>query len=287
MPTTITSGFIKLKENLEITDLQSATVSTRQQRVREAVEKEMLVNSSFLAGSYSRSTMIGPLAKSDIDIFIVLNPTYYEKYKPAALLDRVRTVLLKTYTTTPKISRNGQAVTISFTDFEVDVVPCYNRQGGGFLIPNSKTETWISTNPPAHDTKTKEANKAHNGDIVPLIKMMRGWNREINSAFSGFYLELMTIDILTNVKMTDFPSAARYVLDKGREKVKYKQADPAEYGNYVNPLNNVTTVEDAVSRFTTAYNRAVKAEDFARNNKIEAAYGEWRKIFGGYFPAYG
>jgi hypothetical protein len=36
MPTTINAGFNKLKENLEITDLQSATVSTRQQGVREA-----------------------------------------------------------------------------------------------------------------------------------------------------------------------------------------------------------------------------------------------------------
>jgi hypothetical protein len=231
--------------------------------------------------------MIGPLAKADIDIFMVLNTSYYEKYKPAALLDRLRTVLLKTYTKTPKISRNGQAVTISFTDFEVDVVPCYNRQGGGFLIPNSKAGMWISTNPPVHDTATKEANKAHNGDIVPLIKMIRGWNREINSAFSGFYLELMTINILTNVKISDFPSGVRFVFDKGREKVKFKQRDPAGFGNEVNPLNNVTTVEDAVSRFTMAYNRAMKAEDYARNNNIEAAYGEWRKIFGSYFPAYG
>jgi hypothetical protein len=197
MTTTILAGFQALRENLEITDLQAATVSTRQQRVRSAVEKEMTVVSSFLAGSYSRSTMIGPLSKSDIDIFVVLDPMYFEKYKPAALLDRVRTVLLKTYTTTPKISRNGQAVTITFTDFEVDVVPCYNRTGGGFLIPNSHTDSWISTNPPAHDKTTSDANKAHNGDIVPLIKMIRGWNREINHAFSGFYLELMTIDILT------------------------------------------------------------------------------------------
>ena len=286
MPATILAGFQALKENLEITDLQSSTVSTRQQRVRNAVEKEMTVVSSFLAGSYSRSTMIGPLSKSDIDIFVVLDPTYYEKYKPAALLDRVRTVLLKTYTTTPKISRNGQAVTITFTDFKVDVVPCYNRQGGGFLIPNSKTESWLSTNPPAHDTKTSDANKAHNGDLVPLVKMIRGWNREINDAFSGFYLELMTIDILTNVTISNFSSGVRYVFDKGREKVKFKQIDPAGYGDQVNPLSNVTTVEDAVSRFETAYKRAIKAEEFANNNKIADSYGEWRKIFGNYFPAY-
>jgi predicted nucleotidyltransferase len=287
MPTTILAGFNKLKENLEITGLQAATVSTRQQRVREAVEKEMTVSSSFLAGSYARSTMIGPLAKSDIDIFVVLDPSYYEKYTPAALLDRVRTVLLKTYTTTPKISRNGQAVTISFTDFAVDVVPCYSRKGGGFLIPNSISGSWLSTNPPAHETKTSDANKAHNGDIVPLIKMMRGWNRGISDAFSGFYLELMTINILNGIRMDSFPSAVRFVFDKGRERIKFKQLDPAGYGDQINPLNNVTTIEDAVSRFTTAYNRAVKAEEFEQKGKIVDAYGEWRKIFGDYFPAYG
>ena len=97
----------------------------------------------------------------------------------------------------------------------------------------------------------------------------------------------MTTDILTNVNITDYPSGARYVFDKGREKIKYKQADPANFGGSVNPINNVNTVEEAVSRFTNAYNRAVKAEEYARANNIPAAFEEWRKIFGNYFPAYG
>jgi selenocysteine lyase/cysteine desulfurase len=97
----------------------------------------------------------------------------------------------------------------------------------------------------------------------------------------------MTIDILTNVTISNFWSGARFVFDKGREKIKFKQHDPAGYGDQINPLDNVTTVEDAVSRFQTAYNRAVKAEHFANNGKIAEAYDEWRKIFGGYFPAYG
>ena len=64
------------------------------------------------------------------------------------------------------ISRNGQAVTIRFTDFMVDVVPGFHRQGGGFLIPNFITQTWLATDV---DLVTA-ANKAHNGDLVPLIK---------------------------------------------------------------------------------------------------------------------
>ncbi|MEI6069727.1 MAG: hypothetical protein WCP96_20505 [Methylococcaceae bacterium] len=224
---------------------------------------------------------------SDVDIFVVLDSSYYSKYTPASLLERLRTVLLRTYTTTPKISRNGQAVTITFTDFVVDVVPAFNRQGGGYIIPDSANGCWISTDPTVHAEKLTVQNKAHNGDLVPLTKMVKGWNRVINSAFTGFYLELMTTDILTNVNITDYPSGARYVFDKGREKIKYKQSDPANFGGSVNPLNNVNTVEEAVSRFTTAYNRAVKAEEYARANNIPAAFEEWRKIFGSYFPTYG
>lgn len=103
MPTTLNAGFAQLRANLEITDLQASTVSTRQKNVREAVEAELTVLSSFLVGSYSRNTMIGPLKEADIDIFTVLSAEYFSKYRPAVLLDRLRTALLKTYPTTPKI----------------------------------------------------------------------------------------------------------------------------------------------------------------------------------------
>src|SRR5260370_41932627 len=112
MPTTILGGFNQLRQNLEITDLQAATVSTRQKNVREAVEKEMTVVGSYLAGSYARSTMIGPLSKSDVDIFVILDASYFEKYKPTALLDRVRTGLLKTDEKEPRVNGKRQAVNI-------------------------------------------------------------------------------------------------------------------------------------------------------------------------------
>ena len=141
MSTTITSSFTKLKENLEITGLQRSTVSTRQQNVRDAVAKEMDVLDSFLTGSYARSTMIALLSEADIDIFVVLDPQYYEVDGQANLLDKVKRVLLKTYTKTPKISRNGQAVSITFTDFIVDVVPAFNTKFSGKNLDFNKSKS--------------------------------------------------------------------------------------------------------------------------------------------------
>ena len=286
MPKTINSGFNVLKSNLEITSLQKSTVSVRQNNIRDAVEKGFKVTESYLSGSYPRATMVAPLSKSDIDIFIVLESEYFYTNTPSKLLDKLRTVLKDTYPTTPKINRNGQAVTITFTDFKVDVVPCFNRKGGGYLIPNSITGNWISTNPTIHHTHLTAANSWHNGNIIPLIKMIKGWNRCINNAFSSFYLELLIKKILTNVTITDFPSAVRYIFDHGRENIKYSIIDPAGFGEQISGLNKINTVNEGIKKFETAFTRAKKAEAYASNGNIELAFVEWQKIFPNYFPTY-
>src|SRR3989338_5214467 len=131
MATTIPQAFQKLKSNLEITDLQQETVSARQKSVRDVVEAGLTVKDSFLTGSYARHTMIAPLKEADIDIFVVLNSSYFDYYKngqnggQAGFLDFLKRTLRKTYTRTPDISRNGQAVAIRFEDFIVDVVPAF------------------------------------------------------------------------------------------------------------------------------------------------------------------
>lgn len=204
MALTITNSFSIFKTNLEISGIQSETVSTRQKNVRAAIELGLEVENSFLTGSYMRSTMIAPLKDADIDIFVVLNPKYYHNYNgqnggQSGFLDMVKRTLRRTYTKTPDISRDGQAVTIRFSDFIVDVVPSFNRNGGGYLIPNSISQNWISTDPKKHVEILSTANKAHNNDLVPLIKMIKAWNRNNNKYFSSFHLEVVALEAFQNV----------------------------------------------------------------------------------------
>ncbi len=220
--TTITQSFRKFKTNLEITDLQATTVSTRQRNVREAMEKKMTVLDSFLTGSYARSTMIAPLKDADIDVFIVLGSGYFERDGQAALLDKVKRALRATYTKTPAISRDGQAVTITFTDFQVDVVPGFNRKGGGYLIPNTQGHTWISTNPKEHVRISGTHNKAHDQSLVPLVKMIKCWNRAIGHHFRSFHLEVLAWQVMNGADMTSYAQGMRYFLDKGRSAVTKK-----------------------------------------------------------------
>lgn len=287
MATTTTSAFVKFRHNLEITDLQAATVSTRQQRVREAVARSFTLLDSFLTGSYRRSTMIAPLKDADIDVMVVLDASYYKNGGQAALLDSVRQALFTTYPSTPRISRNGHAVTITFTDFVVDVVPSFSRKGGGFLIPDSVHGCWVSTDPRVHEQVMTGANTAHSGNLVPVIKMIKCWNREMGDAFRSFYLELAAVVIFNSVTLSNDSSAVRYFFDKGRERIKTKILDPAGFGDQINGLQSTRTVAEAVARFQTAYDRALRVEAYEREGRTSLAIQEWIKIFGGSFPAYG
>jgi len=293
MASSVRAAFHQLRENLEITGLQRSTVATRQSNVRAVVEQGLAVLDSFLTGSYARSTMIAPMKEADVDIFVVLDAKYYHHYNrqngsQAGLLDLVKRTLLKTYTRTPDISRSGQAVTIRFEDFVVDVVPGFNRQGGGYIIPNSITQTWLETDPKKHVEIFSGANADHAGDLIPLIKMIKGWNKAHGETFRSFHLEVLALGILDGVTITDMPSGARYVFDKARDLITKRNLDPAGYGDDVGKyINTREKIDDAVAKFQLAYDRAVKAEEHDRRGSTRAAIEMWGLVFGDHFPSYG
>jgi hypothetical protein len=286
MAKTIDEAFFLLRSNLEITGLQEQTVSTRQTNIREVIEKDFTVLDTFLTGSYRRSTMIAPLAEADVDIFIVLDPQYYSANGQQKLLEDVHGSLLKTYTRTPKIRPDGHAVTIAFTDFKVDVVPGFHRQGGGYLIPDTELGRWIPTDPKKHVEIWTAANKSHNGNLVPLLKMLKGWNKS-RALFKSFHLETIAIAALNEVRIDSFPSGLRYVFDKARAMIRVKLPDPAGYSDDVGAhVNTESTMQNLISRLDWAYARALEAEHLAGAGRIEEAFAKWALLLEEYFPAY-
>jgi hypothetical protein len=287
MPTSISGGFQTFRTNLEITDLQAPVVATRQKGVREAVESGFEVLDSFLTGSYARDTLIAPLKKADVDLLTVLSSRYYQNQSPQGLLEQVREHLRKTYPTTPRVSKNGQAVTITFTDFIVDVVPAFNRQGGGFLIPNTNTEKWISTDPKRHIELWSEANEFHQGYLIPLIKMLKAWNRAHSERFCSFHLEALVLKIFTGVTISNFPSGIRFFFAKAQSATTFQLPDPAGYGGDVGAYMTGTLLTEANQSLLRAEGWALEAEAAIADGRIDLAFDKYRMLFEDYFPAYG
>lgn len=119
----VTAAFQDFRGNLAITGLQESVIAARQEKVRAVVAGGLAVEDSFLTGSYGRCTLIGPMRHADVDIVVVLDRGDRRR-SPRAVLDLVKDTLREEYPTS-KISRNGQAVTIRFADFTVDVVPAF------------------------------------------------------------------------------------------------------------------------------------------------------------------
>ncbi len=252
----------------------------------------MKVEDTFLTGSYARNTMISPLSEADVDIFCVLDPYYFTWYNgqnggPSGLLDYTKKTLLKTYTTTPSISRNGQAVTVRFSDFVVDVVIGFNRQGGGYLIPNSVTNSWLSTDPKKHVELMSQANSYHQGSLVPIIKMLKAWNRGHGSFFRSFHVEVLALETFKNVTISDFPSGVRFFFDKARAAVRFKNLDPAGYGDDVGSYIGSQKVDEAAGKLQSALNIALLAEQHNASGRNRDAIDQWRRLFPDHFPAYG
>ncbi|MCL4354807.1 nucleotidyltransferase [Patescibacteria group bacterium] len=293
MSTSIVGAFETFKSRLNITDNQAEDVSITQRNVRKVLGDNLIVIGDFLTGSYIRDTLIPPMPEADVDIFVVLDVKHYHNYNgqnggPGGLLDCIKRNLIKQYPKTPKISRNGQAVTITFNAYHVDVTPAFHRTGGGYFIPNSNTHSWLSTDPREHIRMSSQHNKKHNGNLIPLIKMIKCWNKNIGFHFNSFHLETLAWDIFEGISISNFSSGARYFFDKGRNKIDKKNPDPAGFSEDVgNYIDSKVKIDEAVSRFSTAYARAINAESYALKGKIHESIEEWRKIFGTRFPSYG
>lgn len=293
MVKTIAQGFQELRTKLEITDLQASTVSARQQGVRDAVKKAFTLvenNSDFLTGSYMRNTMIAPLKEADVDIFVVLDDIYFRKNEQTYILELLREVLKETYPTTPKISRDGQAVTISFSDFKVDVVPAFRKTSflgysNGYRIPDTISKRWISTDPQKHITLWSRRNKAQQGNLVPLIKMMKGWNKENGNLLHSFHLECLILKVMEDGSIRDFPSAVRYIFEKARKSFQDVH-DPVMDSSVSGYLNTRLKIDAISEQLEMAYSRAKHAEEWVKEKNIEDAFYCWGKIFGSYFPVY-
>lgn len=231
--------------------------------------------------------MIAPLKKSDVDIMFVLDSKYFKEFTARAVLDKAKRALKKKYPDTPAISRSGQAVTITFTDFAIDVVVGFHRSGGGYLIANSITDSYLSTDPTKHVELWVAANAKHAGMLKPLMKMLKAWNRENGDLLRSFHLEALCRQIFESYTISTFPSAALQLFKSAQPLIDSGISDPAGFGDNLASYMTQAMKDGVKSRLSSAETRSTAGISFAAAGKIEDAFGRWRLIFGSYFPAYG
>jgi hypothetical protein len=237
-------------------------------------------------GSYRRDTKTKKL--KDVDIFVVIDwagpQAYLRDLGPATVLGELLKVLRSKC---PGAYIDRMACVVDFgKDEEVmsfDVVPAFDRNGGGYEIPDSRTSAWISTNPRLHHELSTAKNKLCHGKFVPFVKMIKGMNRHLEEPVKpSFLLEVMAHGIVME-PFGDYPEEVRSFLATAAEQVLQPWPDPAGVGPEVNTMSSFERTAAGRALGEAQY-IAETAIELASDGKERAAVEKWRELFGWRMP---
>src|SRR6266851_4359045 len=176
MSSSVASCFSELLARLELTQAQAEAASTHAKGIREFFDDNFtMAERVFTMGSYRRGTIVRP--ERDIDLIAVFGYPAHKAFWDGGsrkFLTHIRNKLNDDYSRT-EVSARQVAAVLKFTDIEAEVVPAFRRDGGGYLIPDGK-DGWQATNPPFHTSLVEDSDKAHGGQLKPLIRLMKYWN---------------------------------------------------------------------------------------------------------------
>jgi len=295
LATTIASAFSSYRTNLEITERQESVVSTVRTNVVSALRAEITLHAeeSRLIGSYDRQTLTRYLKEGDVDIMVILNygkhADWYNSDGTVRCLDKFKSVLSAKYPATP-MQRDRNCISMQLAEFRFDVVPAFKNDGGDYQIPDSVDKKWLWTNPFTFAEKVTATNKSMGGYFVPLIKMVKGWNRGVGWPIRSFHLECMMVNrYATYAQAYSYDSMLKFWFDALPTYLQGPTYDPVRNQRVDSYLDNgaVTSKRQvAISKATAAMRAADKAYGLQAAD-VPASIRNWQALLGEFFPSYG
>jgi len=237
--------------------------------------------------SYKRDTKTKKL--KDVDIFFIIDPAGADAdlrdLTPDEALRRIADILKKKYAV---VTIGRRSCTVDFgADEEIvsfDVVPAFERDGGGYVIPDRISGKWVGTDPTVHAARATAKNVACGGKWIPFVKMVKGYNREAGKPVRpSFLLEVMALDLVKE-PFGRYQDEMRWFLASAADRITDVWPDPAGLGPDVN--SSMTSAEKqhaavALREALAIAETAIRLED---DGHERAAVEEWRKLFGWRMP---
>ena len=288
---TITQGFEKCIQGLELTDAERAEASRQQNVLRDNLRLHLGgVERDILSGSYSRRTAIRPL--DDIDLFVILDRTVHrDVYPPASpeqCLRKVQRALAAAYPNKPPAKIQRRSVNIEFqgTGIGYDVVPAFTVSGNMYMIPDVNRNGWINTDPERHKEACPAANARAGSKLNPLIKLAKHWNRKHGSVLQSFHIEVMAYRAFNTAPAT-YPDGIAALFEHLAAAVMVSCPEPAGVGPNVD-AGMISQDRAAAQRgLREAAASARKALEHDRLGRAPNAHGVWRELFGDVYPERG
>jgi hypothetical protein len=287
-------AFEKFRQRLELSETEQKDAEKRHTEVRSCIRAGFDVTTDFLSGSYRRHTKTKPL--KDVDVLFVLGDK--EKWRrdkpPIEMLKAFEAQLKKTYTGKDQVEIGRRSVGIEFEkswypeDHEgkvlsVDAVPAFEC-GNDYEIPDKITGTWIKTNPTKHREQATAKNKALDGRWVPLVKMLRAWNRANGKPIKPSFLVEVMAEGLVDAPFSSYPQEVQNFFAAAEANISRAWPDPAGLGPPVSDQMTPDAVAEARKALQEAQRKVVLASRAEATGRQGDALSIWREVLGDYFP---
>lgn len=290
---TVEEAFEIFRQRLELSETERTDAIRRHNDVRDTVRAKFDIKRDFLTGSYARHTKTKPL--KDIDIFFCLGEKdrHWRNKPPQDVLNAFEKCLADKYGA-DNVDPGRRCVTVEFEKrsptadeegkvLSNDAVPAYEL-ADCYEIPDRQLGKWIKTNPDTHKQKSTAKNKATDGAWVPLVKMLKRWNRSAGQPISpSFLVEVMALD-LVDPPFTNYSSEVRRFFAAALDGIMQDWPDPAGLGPPVSDQMTSEKRQKAVAALRTAEVNAARAVRLEQQGKTGEALALWREIMGKYFP---
>ena len=290
---TVNEAFEKFRQRLELSDTEEQDAIRRHKSVRECIRATFDVDRDFLTGSYARHTKTKPL--KDVDIFFCLGAKekQWRDKPPSEVLDAFEKCLGKEFGK-DSVDPGRRCVTVEFDKknptadkegkvLSNDAVPAFELKDF-YEIPDRNLGKWIKTNPDKHKEKSTAKNKACDGMWVPLVKMLKRWNRSADKPISpAFLIEVMALD-LVDPPFTSYQSEVRRFFAAAEQAIMRDWPDPAGLGPPVSDQMTQDMRKKAAEVLRAAEVKAARAVRLEQQGKTGEAVALWAEIMGKYFP---
>ena len=213
----ISQMFEEFIDNLAISNKQ--TISDRYAELTKTLNKQFRNTDSETAntlqvGSFGRKTGINGI--SDLDMLYIMPKSSWDTYKNAQngqykLLSDTKEAILNRYSRTA-VSVDRLVVTVTFSNFYIEVQPVFEQEDGSFKYPDTKNGgSWKITKPREEIDEISSADKDKNQNLRRLCKMARAWKNKHGVAMGGLLIDTLVYNFL---KLTDYYDDKSYMIKR-------------------------------------------------------------------------
>jgi len=295
---TIDQSFQIFLTNLNPTDIQKKRI----QKTRETIDAALLNDdrislntskqTSFLTGSYSRKTIIRPI--DDIDLYVRVHYGKHAQNKsPMSILRLMASSIRKRYPNNTKVNVDAPCVVVKFSTYKFEIVPAveFSDNPDLYIIPAPGSKEWMYCYPNMPDKWLSTCNHTNNSLFIPLIKMLKQWNRQHKVGLKSFHIELLTEQVFTSITdITSYPQAIFDWMYCVRDWI-WKNTSPFVH----EPGKNDTYIDEylyekafklrvARKRLDVGLKNAERAWNLYSKGKHPASKRIWNRMFGPKFP---